>query len=81
MPKINFAKQMVIGVFLGEQRTGGYDIRIEDIIEFENYLQVEILVTKPRPGSDRTMMITQPHMIVVLPQSKKQIEYTFRYNQ
>ena len=80
MPKINFKRQMVIAVFMGEQHTGGYAIRIENIIESGETLQVEVALSKPRPGSRRVMMITQPNMIVVLPRSDKKIIYRFRSN-
>jgi len=80
MPKVNFNRKMVIAAFLGERRTGGYAVRIENIVELETMLQVEVLVTKPEPGSERTMMITQPYTVVELPQTKKHIDYTFRMN-
>ncbi len=80
MPKINFKRQMVIAVFMGEQHTGGYAIRVENIIESGETLQVEVALSKPRPGTRRVMMITQPNMIVVLPRSDKKIIYRFRSN-
>lgn len=78
MPKINFKQQMVIAVFTGEQRTGGYGIKIEKIIELENSLQIHVTLIRPKPDTDRVMMITQPNMIVVLPRSNKKIIYQFR---
>ena len=79
-PKINFKQQMVIAVFMGEQHTGGYAIRINDIIEHEKLIQVNVVLTKPKPGSSRTMMITQPNMMVVVPHSKKTVIYQFWTN-
>jgi len=76
-PKIDFKQQMVVAVFMGEQRTGGYAIRIENIIEHEKMIQVNVVLTKPKPGSSRVMMITQPNMMVALPLSKKTVIYQF----
>ena len=71
---------MVIAVFMGEQHTGGYAIRINDIIEHEKMIQVNVVLIKPKPGSGRTMMITQPNMMVVMPRSKKPVIYQFWTN-
>jgi len=76
-PKINFKKQMVLAVFMGEQHTGGYAIRIENIIEREKMIHANVVFNKPKLGSNRIMMITQPNMIVVMPQSKKPVIYQF----
>jgi len=77
-PKVDFKKEMVIATFMGEQRTGGYSITIEKIIEQEKDIQVHVMLTRPKPGSNRIMMITQPHMIVALPLSEKPITLQFR---
>ncbi|MGD9386304.1 MAG: protease complex subunit PrcB family protein [Thioalkalispiraceae bacterium] len=81
IPKINFETQMVLAVFMGEKRTGGYAIRVEKIIEQEKRLRVGILVITPDADSARTMMISQPYHIVVLPKINKPVEYSFRTNQ
>ncbi len=77
-PKVDFTNEMVIATFMGEQRTGGYAITIEKIIEQEKTIQVYVALTRPKPGSNRIMMITQPHMIVALPLSKKPVTLQFR---
>jgi len=78
IPKINFQQQMVIAVFMGEQRTGGYAIAIERIIELEQELQVFVTLVKPKPGTNRVMMISQPYMIVALARSDKSVTFKFR---
>jgi hypothetical protein len=78
LPKINFQKHMIIAVFMGEQRTGGYAISIEKITELEKELQVLVRLVKPKPNTNRIMMITQPHMIVALARSNKSVTFKFR---
>lgn len=78
LPRINFKNEMVVAVFLGEQRTGGYAIEINKILEMKNNIQVYITLTKPKAGDERTMMINQPNMIVALPYTPKPVAYIFR---
>ena len=78
LPNINFQKHMVIAVFMGEQRTGGYAISIEKITELKKQLQVLVRLVKPKPNTSRIMMITQPHMIVALARSNKSVTFKFR---
>lgn len=78
IPKIDFQQQMVIAVFMGEQRTGGYAIAIERITELEKELQVLVRLTRPKANTNRIMMITQPHMIVALPRSSKPVDFLFK---
>jgi hypothetical protein len=81
LPKINFKKQMVIAVCMGERRTGGYAIQIKNIINAQKALLVDVVVTRPRPGSTRIMMINQPHMVVVLPRIDKAVKFKLRSGQ
>ena len=80
IPRVNFTNDMVIAVFMGEQRTGGYAIFIENIIEREKVVDVIVSQVRPKPGSSRIMMITQPHMIVAMPRSKKPVAFRFMDN-
>ena len=81
LPKINFMKQMVIAVCMGERRTGGYAIQIKNIIDTPKALLVDVVITQPRPGGNRIMMINQPHMVVVLPRIDKPVKFQIRANQ
>jgi hypothetical protein len=66
LPKIDFENEMVIAVFMGVQKSGGYDIRIIDIIEAEKEILVHVKVREPPPGTVQTMALTQPYHIVVI---------------
>ena len=75
MPKIDFEKDMVLAVFYGQTQTGGHDIYIHDIEEQDTEIIVNIRTVEPAPNSMRTMMISQPNMIVSIPKTDKPIRF------
>jgi len=74
-PKIDFKQEMVLAVFYGQQQTGGYDIYIHTVEELEEELLVKVHPVTPAPDSIRTMMISQPHMIISLPRIEKPVHF------
>lgn len=66
-PEVDFQEEMVVGVFLGEKRTGGYGIEIKSV-ELDAGKQVRVLwaETSPAPGSMVAQALTQPYHIVRL---------------
>ena len=75
LPKIDFAQEMVLAVYYGQQQTGGYGIYIHTVEEQETELLVKVHPIEPKPGSIRTMMITQPNMIISLPSTPKPVHF------
>jgi len=68
VPAIDLKQEMLIGVFSGEKRTGGYRIEITKIGEdlAKNQLNVYFRETGPPPDSLVVQMLTQPYHIVRL---------------
>lgn len=68
VPAIDFKQEMLIGVFSGEKRTGGYRIEITKIEEdlAKNQLNVHFRETGPPPDSMVVQMLTRPYHIVKL---------------
>jgi len=64
IPKIDFSKETVIAVFMGEKTTGGFSVAIENVKEENKKLIVKIKETKPGPKDMVTMVITQPFCFV-----------------
>lgn len=63
-PQIDFAKEMVIAVFAGEQPTGGYTATIIAVEELEGGLKVHYTVEVPGPECVVEQLFTQPfHMV------------------
>jgi hypothetical protein len=63
-PEVDFAKEAVIAVFAGQQRTGGYSIDIELQKDSSSGLRALYRVRPPKPDSFRLMMITQPFVLL-----------------
>ncbi len=64
IPKIDFSKETVIAVFMGEKNTGGYSIEITKIIDKTDKVIVYVNETTPKPGDLVTLALTQPYHIV-----------------
>lgn len=77
LPAVDFSRQMIIAVFMGEQRTGGFTIEIQKMQEKEGGLEVFVQETSPLPGSVVTQVLTQPHDIVTV--ATKELPVRFRH--
>ena len=66
LPKIDFDTEMILAAFMGERRTGGYEIRIKRIMKTDKEIVAYIEEREPDPESFRTMALTQPYHVVVI---------------
>jgi hypothetical protein len=78
-PSVDFEKEMVVAVFLGERHSGGYRI---EIVRIEEDLQNRQLTvgwreTKPPPGAMTIQALTQPYQIVKLKTSEFPVAFVF----
>ncbi|PCH78165.1 MAG: hypothetical protein COB98_01365 [Flavobacteriaceae bacterium] len=71
VPTIDYNKQMLFALFMGEKSSGGYTISVDHIIESSNRLTVFINETSPKGMT--TMAITSPFCFVLLEKSDKEI--------
>lgn len=69
MPRVDFAKEMVIGVFMGSRPTAGFSVRIVSAAEDRGEFVVRYL--EQRPAADRmtAQVITSPYHIIAVPRS------------
>ncbi len=74
LPKIDFTKEMVIVLCMGEKREAGNSISIVSVKESEKELQV-LVSEKGNVGKMSAMVITQPFNIVKLPLTLKKIVF------
>jgi len=67
-PVMDFSKEMVIAVFLGMRRTGGYSVAIKDISvrQPDAPIWVSFEEVKPGKGCMVTQVLTSPFQIVRL---------------
>lgn len=66
IPLIDFRQEMIVAVFSGEKKTGGYGIEITKIEEnrYRTELIVYFLEAQPRSNAIVTQALTQPYHIV-----------------
>jgi len=67
---VDFEKEMVIAVFMGERKSGGYEIEIKKIVEREKEFIVEVEEREPPPESMQTQAFTQPYHLIVIQKLK-----------
>lgn len=72
---VDFSKEMVIGVFLGEKPTGGYTVEISDVLKQDDYIEFLIKINEPDPGEIVTEAITSPYHIIKI--NKSDMEFLF----
>jgi hypothetical protein len=68
-PAVNFATEMVIGLFAGEKTTGGYDSEITSVEIKDGRLEVFYTEKAPPPGGIGIQALTQPFHLIKLPRS------------
>lgn len=67
LPEVDFTKEMVIAVFMGEQPTGGYDLSIQAVSESQGQLQVVLQQTRPSNDMMVIQMLSAPADFVAVP--------------
>jgi len=65
-PEVDFSKQMVVAIFLGERRTGGYFVTVKSISADSGGLTVGYEENRPGRGCIVTMALTYPFQIIRL---------------
>ena len=63
-PALDFNKEIVTGIFLGQKPTSGYDVEIISMERSDGTLTVSLREKSPQPGAVLTQAFTQPfHMV------------------
>jgi len=75
LPEIDFDKQSVVAVFLGNRNTGGYSIRIRAIKDNGQQVEVQVERLSPPPGGITTQALTQPYEMVVIGKPGKPVRF------
>jgi hypothetical protein len=65
-PKIDFGRDMIVGVFLGSRPTAGFDIEIAGTREDQGALVVQYRERRPPRGTLTAQVLTAPfHLVAV----------------
>lgn len=75
-PVVAFGTDMVVAAFMGERETDGYAVTIEDIRENNEFIVVEIELETPGDNCAVTQVLTQPHHVIVLPDSDLPVQFS-----
>jgi PrcB C-terminal len=67
LPAVDFASNMVVGVFLGTQPSAGYEVEIVGVRTDGDALVVEYAERQPARGTMAAQILTQPFHLVAVP--------------
>ena len=67
MPAVDFAKDMVVGIFLGTKPSAGHEVEIVGVRPEGNDLVVEYVQKQPAPGTMAAQILTEPFHLVAVP--------------
>jgi PrcB C-terminal len=67
MPAVDFAKDMVVGIFLGTKPSAGHEVEIVGVRVEGKDLIVEYVQKQPAPGTMAAQILTEPYHLVAVP--------------
>ncbi len=75
-PSIDFNRDMVIAVFRGQRPTAGYGVRITDVRQTPDELQVHVRERRPDTGAVLAQVQTYPYVMIRLPKKDLPVRFT-----
>lgn len=69
MPRVDFSREMVVGMFMGSRPTAGYSLNIVSTIEANGVLHVRYRETMPSRDTITAQILTSPYHLVAVPKS------------
>jgi hypothetical protein len=67
LPAVDFARDMVVGIFLGTKPSAGHDVEIVGVRTQEKELIVEYVQKQPGRGTLTAQILTEPFHLVAVP--------------
>ncbi len=64
VPRIDFERETLVALFMGEQSTGGYGVVVDSVTEQNSELYLDVRFTSPGAGTITTQVITSPWVMV-----------------
>jgi PrcB C-terminal len=74
-PVVDFARSVVVGVFLGSRPTAGFGMEITAVKREGERSVVEYLERRPPPGAITAQVLTSPYHLVSLPRDIGTVEF------
>ena len=75
LPDVDFKRDMLVAIFLGEQPTGGFEVKITTVEEDEQGLKVFYKIIEPNPDFMVIQMLTAPVHMLAVPARDSEIEF------
>lgn len=67
MPTVDFARNMVVGIFLGTKPSDGHEVEIVGVRTQEQDVVVEYVQKQPGRGTMAAQILTEPYHLVSVP--------------
>ena len=64
VPRIDFQRETVVALFMGQQSTAGYGVSVDSVTEQNNELYLDVRFSAPGAGSMTAQVITSPWVMV-----------------
>ena len=74
-PPVDFSRDMVVALFMGERPIGGYAIEVTRIERTDSGLSVHYRSTRPDPAAMQAQALTQPFHLVALPRTDDPVTF------
>jgi hypothetical protein len=74
-PTVDFAKDMIVGVFMGSRSTAGYNISIVSTFAKDGNVLVRYQESTPRPGTMTAQVLTFPYHLVAIPKAAGEVRF------
>lgn len=78
VPEIDFEKETVLFVALGQKRTGGYAVEIAEVKRMEGKVEVLVKTRKPKPGGFQLQALTAPFHAVAVPKISGAVKFNLQ---
>ena len=75
LPRVDFAKNMVVGIFLGTRPTGGYSVEIVSVEATGGEIVVTYRETRPGRDAMLTQALTSPVHLVSIPKQQGTVRF------
>jgi PrcB C-terminal len=74
-PRVDFGRDMVVGVFLGSRTTAGFSVEIVSALVEQGALVVRFRETRPQTDRIVAQVITSPYHLVAVPRHSGEVKF------
>ena len=74
-PRVDFERDMVLGVFLGSRTTAGFSVEIVNALVEQGILVVRFRETRPQGDRIAAQVITSPYQLVAVPRHRGDVRF------